>query len=332
MMILFHHPDRSNRMMLSSSIERRKGSGAASGGGTSTNTNAILYCYRIYRSPYILILVLVFAIAMYLIHNDNTAVEYIKDNSEAIDQIMMAAADKKATYKYEDRVSKTMIIAEEKNTNLTLDHLKTLKDFPKIIHLIWSDKNILAEEYEILEHGAKNLQRLNPGKSHQSLNPFCLYLMTLQPTYTNRSYNHLSSSSYILTNAHLSDWKFIVHDYKDIDELVVRYGVPKEAHIVEKTDAFRLLKIYEQGGMYVDIDRVMNVKLNEVIDVKQVKLTLATYYDINFTNDLFGSSPGNKIIIDAFKKQQHKRKGFKRKKGWITSSDQMKLVRTYTHL
>jgi len=90
------------------------------------------------------------------------------------------------------------------------------------------------------------------------------------------------------------------------------------------------LKIYEQGGIYVDIDRVMNVKLNDVIDVKKVKLVLATYYDINFTNDLFGSSPGNKIIIDAFKKQQHKRKGFKRKRGWITSSDQMDLVRTYT--
>ena len=89
------------------------------------------------------------------------------DQSEAIDQIMMSAAEKKAKYKYEDRVSKTIV--EEKNTNLsiqqsTLDHLKTLKDFPKIIHLIWSDKNILTEEYEILEHGAKNLKRLNPGK------------------------------------------------------------------------------------------------------------------------------------------------------------------------
>ena len=152
----------------------------------------------------------------------------------------------------------------------------------------------------------------------------------LQAVYTNRGYYHLSFIVINRDNADLPDWKFIVHDYKDIDELVVRYGVPKEAHIVEKTDAFRLLKIYEQGGIYVDIDRVMNVILNDVIDIKKVKLVLATYYDINFTNDLFGSSPGNKIIIDAFKKQQHKRKGFKRRQGWITSKNQMELVRTYT--
>ena len=150
-------------MMLSSSIERRKGSGAASG-GTSTNANAILYCYRIYRSPYIIVMiVLVFAITMYLaLIYDEIKVDV--DQSEAIDQIMMAAAEKKATYKYEDTVSK---IVEEKNTNLsiqqsTLDHLKTLKDFPKIIHLIWSDKDILSKDYEIIQHGANNLKRLNP--------------------------------------------------------------------------------------------------------------------------------------------------------------------------
>ena len=156
-------------MMLSSSIERRKGSGAASG-GTSTDANAILYCYRIYSSYIIVVIVLAFAITLYLalIYNE-TKVDI--DQSEAIDQIMMAAADKKATYKYEGRVSKTVV---KENTNLsiqqsTLDHLKTLKDFPKIIHLIWSDKDILSKDYEIIEHGAKNLQRLNPGKSNFDL-------------------------------------------------------------------------------------------------------------------------------------------------------------------
>jgi len=150
-------------MMLSSSIERRKGSGAASG-GTSTNRNAILYCYRIYRSPCtIVVIVLAFAITMYLaLIYDDMRVDV--DQSEAIDQIMMAAADKKATYTYEDRISKT-INEEEKNIlsiqQPILDHLKTLKDFPKIIHLIWSDKDILSKDYEIIQHGAKNLQTLN---------------------------------------------------------------------------------------------------------------------------------------------------------------------------
>ena len=151
-------------MMLSSSIERRKGSGAASG-GTSTNANAILYCYRIYRYI-IVVIVLAFAMGMHLAlmyYNDEIKVDI--DQSEAIDQIMMAAAEKKATYKYEDTVSKTIVVEKKKNLSIqqaTLDHLKTLKDFPKIIHLMWPDKDILSKDYEILEHGAKNLQRLNP--------------------------------------------------------------------------------------------------------------------------------------------------------------------------
>ena len=95
--------------MLSSSIERRKGSSGATSGGTSTNANAILHCYRIYRSPYIIVvIVLAFAITMYLaiMHDDITKANV--DQSNAIDQIMMAAADKKATYTYENRVSKTI--------------------------------------------------------------------------------------------------------------------------------------------------------------------------------------------------------------------------------
>ena len=76
----------------------------------------------------------------------------------------------------------------------------------------------------------------------------------------------------------------------------------------------------------------MNVDLTKVIDVNQVKMVVATYYDINFTNDLFGSSPQNELILNAFKRQCEKRLGYPRskKQGWIKSSDQMQLVRTYT--
>jgi len=167
------------------------------------------------------------------------------------------------------------------------------------VHLIWPDKTILSKgQYEIIEHGAKDLQRLNP------------------------------------------DWKFIVHDYDSIDATIQNFRHPDiptsmnedlaRAHIVEKTDAFRLMKIYEMGGLYVDIDRVMNVHLNQVIDVTKVKLVLATHYDINFTNDLFGSSPKNDLILEAFRKQCLMRETFERKKGWIKVGDQMDLVETYT--
>ena len=94
----------------------------------------------------------------------------------------------------------------------TMQHLQTLSNFPKIIHLIWPDKSILNQEYEIIQHGAKRLQTLNP------------------------------------------DWKFIIHDYQDIDTTIQNFYHPsippsmninlKNAHIVEKTDAFRLIIIY----------------------------------------------------------------------------------------
>ena len=109
----------------------------------------------------------------------------------------------------------------------TIQHLQSLSEFPKIVHLIWNDKNILNTTYQMLEHGAKNLQRLNP------------------------------------------DWQFIVHDFEEVDRTIQQFTEHPDimnssmqndllhAHIVEKTDAFRLITIYQTGGLYVDVDRVM---------------------------------------------------------------------------
>lgn len=179
-----------------------------------------------------------------------------------------------------------------------LDHLKSLPPFPKIVHLIWPDKNILNTNFEMLEHGAKNLQRLNP------------------------------------------DWEFRVHTHEDIHNAVQQFqhaDIPESmrkdlesAHIVEKTDAFRLIRIYETGGLYVDMDRVMNVNLDQIINPEKTKLVIPTYYDINFAQDLFGSSPKNDLILNVFKRQCEKREKYPRKNGWIKSSDHMTLVNTFS--
>ena len=92
-----------------------------------------------------------------------------------------------------------------------LDHVKSLPPFPKIVHLIWNDTKILDKSYQMLEHGAKNLKRLNP------------------------------------------DWQFIVHDFEDVNRTILEFndhpdvmdkGMQEDlmrGHIVEKTDAFRLV-------------------------------------------------------------------------------------------
>jgi hypothetical protein len=90
------------------------------------------------------------------------------------------------------------------------------------------------------------------------------------------------------------------------------------------------MTIYQTGGLYVDIDRVMNVKLNDIINVQTTKLVVPTHYDINFAQDLFGSSPGNNLILNVLKRQCEKRKTYPRQKGWLKSSDHMTLVWTYS--
>ncbi|KAL9187634.1 hypothetical protein ACHAXT_006012 [Thalassiosira profunda] len=179
-----------------------------------------------------------------------------------------------------------------------LDKLKDLPPFPKIVHLIWNDKQILNSTFQMLEQGAKNLQRLNP------------------------------------------DWEFRIHDFDDINDGIQTFEHPDiplsakkdlaTAHIVEKTDAYRLMRIYETGGLYVDIDRVMNKKLDEYIDPLTTKLVIPTYYDINFAQDLFGSSPKNELILNVFIRQCAKRETYPRKNGWIKSSDHMTLVNTFS--
>lgn len=99
-----------------------------------------------------------------------------------------------------------------------LDHLQSLGSFPKKFHLIWPDKNVLDKSYDILEHGAKQLKRLNPS------------------------------------------WEFILHNYDDIHNTIENFNHPDvpqsvieqllSGHIVEKTDAFRLILIYQVGGIY----------------------------------------------------------------------------------
>ena len=171
----------------------------------------------------------------------------------------------------------------------TLDHLQSLGSFPKKFHLIWPDKDILNKTYDILEHGAKQLKRLNPS------------------------------------------WEFIVHNYDNIHNTIENFNHPDvpqsmieqllSGHIVEQTDAFRLIVIYQVGGIYSDIDRVMNVNLDDIINPDTTKMMLPTYYDVNFCQDLFGSSPGNELILNVFKKQNEKRITLPRKNGWLKSSD-----------
>lgn len=208
----------------SSSLARRRGNDAVRGNGI------IIRCYRCLRSRSTCFVVLLsFAAVLHKLYNTLVHGGYEIESSD-IRVLPSNHDDEGDAFNVRDvgsgsthhlRLQRTgkddgepgsKITVEPSNHELkiqqrALDHLRTLGDFPKIVHIIWSDKAVLSKQFEILEHGVKNLQRINP------------------------------------------DWRFVVHDYADVDATFRNFRHPsillsmlaqlKNAHIVEKTDAFR---------------------------------------------------------------------------------------------
>jgi hypothetical protein len=101
-----------------------------------------------------------------------------------------------------------------------------------------------------------------------------------------------------------SDWKIQISNDLEVDEYLSKnldasdYNLIKDKHIVEKTDVWRLLKMYNEGGLYVDIDRLCNISLNDIIE-EETKLLLPTSLDDNFSQDFMCSAPGNPIYSNT---------------------------------
>lgn len=139
--------------------------------------------------------------------------------------------------------------------------IKTIssKEIPKKIHLSWRNKNILDSDYELIKKGAKNLQILN------------------------------------------SDWDIEVYDDEDINKCLRDslsrddWELIKNKKITEKTDLWRLLKTYNEGGLYIDIDRYIDTPISEIIN-SETTCVLPTYQDVDFSQDFILTCPENPII------------------------------------
>ncbi|NBR23097.1 MAG: hypothetical protein EBU08_04775 [Micrococcales bacterium] len=132
---------------------------------------------------------------------------------------------------------------------------------PKIVHVAWKDKDVLGSDHPIIVNGIRKFIELNP------------------------------------------DWKVTVNDNNDIDEYlkdhlgVNDYNLIKDKHIVEKCDAWRLIKMYVEGGMYVDIDRVCNLQMPALDD--NIKWVLPTCRSYDFSQDIMISEGGNPVFLMA---------------------------------
>ena len=90
---------------------------------------------------------------------------------------------------------------------------------PKLVHITWKNTDILKSNSPLIQNGILNLIKLNPDWE------------------VNISTDD-EVNEYLYTHMESQDFKLIEND-----------------KIVPKTDIWRLIKLYLEGGVYTDIDR-----------------------------------------------------------------------------
>lgn len=129
---------------------------------------------------------------------------------------------------------------------------------PKIVHLSWKDKDLLDSESPLVQEGMKKLVELNP------------------------------------------DWDVQISTDDEVDEYLKGqlepqlYALIADKHIVQKTDLWRLIKLYIEGGVYVDIDRFVDTPLDELVD-EGTKWVVPTCRDYDFSHDFMMTAPQNPV-------------------------------------
>lgn len=158
------------------------------------------------------------------------------------------------------------------NLSANLDDIfSKYSNIEKKIHISWKNKDIINKNYSIIQNGILQLKLLNP------------------------------------------DYEFNIYDDDDIDKYIqsnispADYNLIKNKKIVEKTDLWRLLIIYNEGGIYCDIDRFCNIPLSNVI-TENIKCILPMYYDDDFSQDIIISCSQNIIHKKAIELNLERRR------------------------
>ncbi|MCP5027773.1 MAG: hypothetical protein GY929_15975 [Actinomycetia bacterium] len=144
-------------------------------------------------------------------------------------------------------------------------------EIPQLVHVSWKNEGVLGSNYPIVLNGIATIVRLNP------------------------------------------DWQLQIHDDADVEQYLETHLSTEDyrhlngKHIVEKVDLWRLLKIYNEGGMYTDVDRHCNISMREVMS-EGIRCILPMQMDINFCHDVMISVPYNPIFKTAIELNLVRRK------------------------
>jgi len=142
---------------------------------------------------------------------------------------------------------------------------------PKVVHIAWPDKEVIHNQSPIILNGLRNLIDLNPA-------------------WNVIIYDDNEIDTYLKNNLDISDYELI-----------------KDKHIVEKSDLWRLIKLYYDGGLYVDIDRFCNVKLSDIID-EDTRCVLPICLDWDFSQDFMLTIPNSPIMAKTIEMILSRRK------------------------
>lgn len=143
---------------------------------------------------------------------------------------------------------------------------------PKIVHVSWKSKDVVNSQSPLILNGLRNLIDLNP------------------------------------------DWDIQISTDMEVDSYLFEalekehYDLVKNIGIVPQTDIWRLLKLYNEGGVYVDIDRLCNKPLDNLIDDDNVKWVVPTCGDTDFSHDFMMTAPENPAILNTMKLYFDRRK------------------------
>ena len=117
--------------------------------------------------------------------------------------------------------------------------------------------------------------------------------------------NHIFPKNCIQRLVELADgWTPVISDDSDVEKYLKDnlphsdYERLKDCHIVEKTDVWRLLKMYNEGGLYSDIDRLCNTSINSIIS-EDTKVVLPECENSDFSQDFMCSAPNNPMFLEA---------------------------------
>ena len=135
---------------------------------------------------------------------------------------------------------------------------------PKIVHMSWKTKDVVNSQSPIIVNGLKQIIELNPDWDIQ-----------------------ISTDDEV--NLYLKD-----NLPKDYYKLVENIG------IVPQTDIWRLIKLFKVGGVYVDIDRLCNKPLNDLVE-EGVKWVLPTCEDNDFSHDFMMTAANNPAFANVIK-------------------------------